>query len=96
MSLVLKAKVSTVTKFEEESGKSLVETLKNIQDTSSIAPLFRIVQAFSGADDDAVDAFFVEKGFDGVTQALLEALQDSGFLPKETKETEKPAKPSQK
>lgn len=90
MSLVFKAKVSSIVKFEEESNMSLVEALRDVEARSAIAPLFKIAKIFSGASDDELDEYFGNHGFEGTMNAILESLGEGGFLPKETPKTESP------
>ena len=73
------ARVSSIVKFEKETGSSIMDAFG---DQMSMTKIITLVKCCSDATDDMIDEYVKEKGFDKLSEALVEALTDSGFLPK--------------
>lgn len=77
----LKAKVSNIVKFERETGLSLITAFN--QDNISIRTVVLLVQSLSDASEEQIDSFVEEHGFEALSEKLMQALKDGGFLPKD-------------
>lgn len=73
------ATVSSVIKFEKQTGVSL---LRAMGEEISITTITELVKALSDATDETIDEYVKEHTFEGLVNALMSALEDSGFLPK--------------
>lgn len=73
------AKVSSIVKFEETAGCSIMDAFG---DKMSMKTVIQLVKCCSNADDKMIDEYVKENGFDKLSEELVEALTDSGFLPK--------------
>ncbi len=73
------ARVSSIVKFEEMAGCSIMEAFG---DKMTMTRVIDLVKCCSNADDKMIDEYVKENGFDKLTTQLIEALTDSGFLPK--------------
>lgn len=79
--LTFKATVSRICDFEKRSGKSLMSVFSG--NDISISSVIDLVKALTGVDDDdVIDAYVKEHGFEGLAEALQKSLLESGFLPK--------------
>ena len=80
--LNLKATITTIAKFERDTGKSLMTAFN--AENMGVATIVDLVQALSGATDDELDAYVAEHGIEALNTKLMEAFEKSGFLAKDT------------
>lgn len=86
--ITLTAKVSNIVKFERETGLSLITAFN--QENISITTVVLLVQSLSDASMEQIDTYIEENGFEALSEKLMQALKDGGFLPKdETTATKK-------
>lgn len=78
--LQLKTTITTIAKFERETGKSLMWAFS--EENMGIATIVDLVKACSGATDDEIDAFVTEHGLEALNDKLMESFEKSGFLAK--------------
>lgn len=78
--LQLKATITTIAKFERDTGKSLMTAFD--ESNIGVATIVDLVKACSGATDDEIDAFVAEHGIEALNDKLMEAFSKSGFLAK--------------
>ena len=79
-----KATVSSIVKFEKATGSSIMTAF---QDNMSVTKLVELVKACSNATDEMIDEYVKEHGLEALMNELVQALVDSGFLPKDTTPT---------
>ena len=77
------ARVSSIVKFEKETGCSIINAFG---EDMSITKIIELAKCCSNADDKMIDEYVKEKGFDQLAEDLINALSDSGFLPKNREE----------
>ena len=79
--LHIKATITTIAKFEKDSGRSLMTAFdeKNI----GVSTIVDLVKACSGATDDELDAYVAEHGMEALNTKLMDAFKTSGFLTKD-------------
>lgn len=75
--IVFNANVSAIVKFEKETGKSIMRAFGQ---EMSITTIVTLVKCMSNADDDMINAYVKEHGFEGLVDATVKALENSGFL----------------
>lgn len=73
------AKISSIVKFEKETGTSIMNAFG---ENMSMTNIFTLVKCCSDADDNTIDEYVKENGFEKLSEGLVKALTDSGFLPK--------------
>jgi len=78
--LNLKATITTIAKFERDSGTSLMTAFS--AENMGIATIVDLVQALSGASDDQIDEYVAEHGIEVLNGKLMQAFEKSGFLAK--------------
>ena len=77
--IVFDIKVSTIVKFEKETGTSL---LTAFQGDVNITSIVELIKATSNATDESIDEFVKTEGLEALINKLTEALTTSGFLAK--------------
>jgi hypothetical protein len=82
--LDLKATITTIAKFERDSGISLMKAFSD--ENMGIATIVDLVKACSGATDDQIDSYVEENGMEALNEKLIKAFEKSGFLAKTKKE----------
>ena len=82
--ITFNANVSSIVNFEKKTGTSI---LNAFGDNMSMTNIFEPVKCCSDANDETIDAYVKENGFEKLADELVGALVASGFLPK----VEKPA-----
>ena len=80
--LTLKATITSIARYEKESGTSLMTAFD--EENVSVSTIVDLVRALSGATDDEIDAFVVDNGVEALSVKLMDAFKASGFLAKET------------
>ena len=78
--IVFNAHVSSIVNFEKKTGTSV---LNAFGDNMSMTNLFELVKCCSNANDEMIDAYVKANGFDKLAEKLVNALVESGFLPKQ-------------
>ena len=73
------ARVSSIVKFEKQTGCSIMDAFG---DQMSITKVIELAKCCSNANDQMIDDYVKENGFDKLAEDLINALSDSGFLPK--------------
>ena len=73
------ARVSSIVKFEKETGSSIMDAFG---DQMSMTKIITLVKCCSDATDETIDEYVKENGFDKLSEQLINALVESGFLPK--------------
>jgi len=81
--LEIKATITTIAKFERETGTSLIKAFD--ADNIGIATIVDLVKACSGATDDEIDQYVAENGIEKLNEKLMKAFEESGFLAKSVK-----------
>lgn len=81
--IIFNAHVSSIVNFEKKTGTSV---LNAFGDKMSMTNIFELVKCCSNANDEMIDAYVKANGFDKLAGKLVDALVDSGFLPKVTDE----------
>ena len=79
------ARVSSIVKFEKQTGCSIMDAFG---DQMSITKVIELAKCCSNANDEMIDEYVKENGFDKLAEDLINALSDSGFLPKAEKAQE--------
>lgn len=80
-------KASNIAKAEAKAGKKFFETFTNIGNgIPAVADLMFLFSAGGGSDDE-FDALF-EQGIDSVLLAIMEGVNDAGFLGQKLNMTE--------
>lgn len=77
--ITFNANVSSIVKFEKKTGTSI---LNAFGDKMSMTNIFELVKCCSDATDETIDEYVKENGFDKLSEQLIDALVESGFLPK--------------
>lgn len=83
--LKLKATITTIAKFEKDSGTSLMTAFDEAN--VSVSTIVDLVRALSGASDDEIDEYVAENGIEVLNTKLMDAFKASGFLAKDTPAT---------
>lgn len=78
--IVFNANVSSIVEFEKKTGKSIMRAFNT---DLSITTIVDLVKCLSNADDEAINEYVKEKGFNALVEEAVEALKQSGFLEKE-------------
>ena len=73
------AKISSIVKFEKETGSSIMNAFG---ENMSMTNIFELVKCCTNASDEEIDEYVKENGFEKLSEELVEALTNSGFLPK--------------
>lgn len=73
------ARVSSIVNFEKETGSSIMDAFG---EKMSMSKVIILVKCCSNADDKTIDEYVKENGFNKLVEGLLNALTESGFLPK--------------
>ena len=73
------AHVSSIVKFEKQTGCSIMEAFG---EKMSMTNIFELVKCCSDATDKSIDEYVTENGFEKLSDELVKALTDSGFLPR--------------
>lgn len=82
------ATVSNVVKFEKTTGESMMTAFR--EDNMSVGTIVSLTKALSDATDETIDAYVKEHGLEKLITGVVDALAESGFLPREAqKETTK-------
>ena len=81
--LNLKATITSIARFERETGKSLMTAFD--KENIGLATIVDLVKA-CGATEDEIDAFVAENGIEALNDELMAAFKKSGFLAKEAVE----------
>lgn len=79
-----KATVSSIVEFEKNTGRSIMTAFS---DNMSVTLVVELVKACSNATDEMIDSYVAEHGLEALMNELVQALVDSGFLPKDTAPT---------
>lgn len=77
--ITFNANVSSIVNFEKKTGTSI---LNAFGDKMSMTNIFELVKCCSNATDETIDEYVKENGFDKLSEQLINALVESGFLPK--------------
>lgn len=77
--ITFNANVSSIVNFEKKTGTSI---LNAFGDKMSMTNIFELVKCCSDATDATIDEYVKENGFDKLSEQLINALVESGFLPK--------------
>lgn len=77
----LKATITTIAKFERDTGRSLMTTFSD--ENIGVAVIVDLVKACSGASDDEIDTYVAENGLEALNTKLMDAFRESGFLAKD-------------
>lgn len=78
--LQLKATITNIAKFEKETGVNFIDAFEKM----SVSTMVDLVKACSNTTDEELDAFVSEHGIEALSQKILKAFEDSGFLAKPT------------
>ena len=79
--IIFNAHVSSIVNFEKKTG---VSVLNAFGEQMSMTNIFELVKCCSNATDKMIDEYVKANGFDKLASKLVDALVDSGFLPKPT------------
>lgn len=84
--IVFNANVSAIVEFEKVTGKSIMRAFSTDIDVTTIVAL---VKCISNADDDAINEYVKDKGFNALVEEAVKALENSGFLQGQAKKEAK-------
>lgn len=79
----LKASVSRIVKWEQKTGKSIMTAFSG--DRIDLTTIVQLVGELAEpkTSDAQIDAYVEKNGFESLMQLVMEALVESGFLPKD-------------